>query len=207
MSSPRRRSRRCRPRLALSSTEAGSGRGRWVVVGIVVALVAVFSIAFVLAEQAGLEDAETWRSWLDAPGGQLGVGAVVVGALVVDLVLPVPSSIVMTLSGGLLGLVPGALANIVGSMGASWLGFGLARLLGRGAFVRWVGADHEAVERWFSRYGPWALVLSRAVPMLTEVVSCLAGLHRMSWIRFTWLSLAGTVPVSIVYAWAGASGA
>jgi len=178
-----------------------------VVGGLVVGLVVVFSVAFVVAEQAGLESAETWRAWLQAPGGQVGVGVAVVLALVIDLVLPVPSSVVMTLSGALLGVLPGTALNVLGSLGAAWLGFGLSRVLGRGAFVRLVGADQPAVERWFDRWGPWAIVLSRAVPMLTEIISCLAGLHRMGWIRFTLLSLAGTLPVSLVYAWAGATGA
>lgn len=175
--------------------------------GVVIGLVAVFSLAFVLAEQAGLEDVQTWRTWLQAPGGQAGVAGVVFVALVVDLVLPVPSSVVMTVSGGLLGVVVGTVVNTLGGMGAAWLGWGLARGLGRGPYLRWIGAEQPEVERWFSRWGPWAIVLSRAVPMLTEIISCLAGLNGVSFLRFTLLSLAGTVPVAAVYAWAGASGA
>lgn len=193
------------PRPRLSSAEPRH-RGLKVVVGLIVGLVLVFSVAFVVAEQVGLESAETWRAWIEAPGGQLGVAAVVVGALMVDLALPVPSSIVMTLSGSFLGTAVGTVVNTLGGLGAAWLGWGLARALGRGWFVRAVGGDPSRVEAWFDRWGPWAIVLSRAVPMLTEVVSCLAGLHGVSFLRFTLLSLAGTLPVAAVYAWAGATG-
>lgn len=193
-----------RPRL--SSTEPRRGRGLRVVGAIVLGLVIVFSVAFVVAEQAGLESAETWRGWVGSGGGQAGAAGIIGLALVADLVLPVPSSVVMTLSGNLLGFTLGTVVNTAGGMGAAWLGWGLSRALGRGAFTRLVGSDQPRVEAWFQRWGSWAIVLSRAVPMLTEVVSCLAGLHGVSFLRFTVLSLLGTLPVAAVYAWAGATG-
>jgi uncharacterized membrane protein YdjX (TVP38/TMEM64 family) len=187
-----------------------TARSRWVVAGLATALLVVFTLAFLLAESRGLEDAETWQAWL-APlrqgAGAWVAAAALIGALVADLALPVPSSVVMTLSGGLLGLVPGTLVNLVGALGAAWLGWGLCRALGEPAFARVVGEDLPAVRAWFGRWGPWAIILSRAVPMLTEIISCLAGLHGMGFLRFTALTLAGTLPVAAVYAWAGSVGA
>ena len=186
-----------------------AGRGRWVVGGVALGLFTLFTVAFLIAEALGLESEATWRAWLTplTEGyGAVATAAVLAGALVVDLALPVPSSVVMTLSGGLLGAVGGAVVNVVGAMGAAWLGWGLCRVFGEGAFARLIGDDLPSVRAWFRRWGSWVIVLSRAVPMLTEVVSCLAGLHGMSFGRFTVLSLAGTVPISVVYAVAGAWG-
>ena len=45
--------------------------------------------------------------------------------------------------------------------------------------------------------------LSRSVPMLTEIVSCAAGLARIPFRVFLALSVAGTLPLCAVYAWAG----
>lgn len=169
-------------------------------------MVGLFSVLFVLGEQLGWESAATWHALVARPEGQLGAAAILIGALVADLVLPVPSSIVMTLSGAALGLILGSLVNIAGSLGGAWLGWGLCRWLGRPVIARVLGGEQPAVEAWFGRWGPWAIVLSRAVPMLTEIVSCLAGLHGVSFARFTLLTLLGTVPISVVYAWAGSAG-
>jgi uncharacterized membrane protein YdjX (TVP38/TMEM64 family) len=57
----------------------------------------------------------------------------------------------------------------------------------------------------FDRYGSWIILLSRPVPMLAETVSCLAGLSGMAPGRFAALSLAGTIPLSLVYAVVGAN--
>ena len=133
---------------------------------ITVALVAVFSVAFVVAESVGLEDAATWEGWIGSTGGRVGVGVAVIGALIADLLLPVPSSIVMTLSGALLGGPAGFVANVLGSLGGAWLGWGLARTLGRGVFLRWVGEDQQGVEAWFARWGAWARCVGGCVRYL-----------------------------------------
>jgi membrane protein DedA with SNARE-associated domain len=60
------------------------------------------------------------------------------------------------------------------------------------------------VSAFLERHGAWAILLSRSVPMLTEIVSGLAGLSRMRFPLFLALSAAGTLPICAVYAWAGA---
>ena len=179
-------------------------------IGIAAALVAVFSLTFLLAESLGWTDRQLITAWLestrDNAGGPLPVAAIVFGLLCGDLVLPVPSSVVMTLSGCFLGFGAGTVASFAGAMCSALLGFGLCRIFGRRAFSRIAGTgDSSRVERLMARYGPWAIILSRAVPMLTEVVSCLAGLGGMSMRRFALLSVAGTLPICAVYAWAGST--
>jgi uncharacterized membrane protein YdjX (TVP38/TMEM64 family) len=139
------------------------------------------------------------RQWL--------AGALVAAMLAADLILPVPSSVVMTLAGTLLGPWRGGLCSVGGAMASALLGFGLCRAFGRAAFARLVGEKETAqVQRLLDRYGVWAVVLSRSVPMMTEVVSCMAGLGGMSFRRFALCSVVGTLPICLVYAWAGAEG-
>jgi uncharacterized membrane protein YdjX (TVP38/TMEM64 family) len=93
---------------------------------------------------------------------------------------------------------------VVGSLGAAVAGYGLCRRYGRGVFARLFGTeDTRRIETLFESFGPWVIVLSRPVPMLTEVVSCLAGLSDMAFKRFLVLSALGTVPISLAYAWLG----
>lgn len=178
--------------------------------GIAVSLVVIFTISFILAESFGWMDQRLVSGWLESirnsQGGSPAVALVIFALLFGDLVLPVPSSVVMTLSGYLLGFPVGAAVTFAGSMASAILGFGLCRAFGRRAFVRLAGAgDTSRVERFMRRYGEWGIVLSRSVPMLTEVVSCLSGLSGMRFPRFVLLSIAGSLPICLVYAWAGST--
>ena len=179
-------------------------------VGIAVSLVVIFTLSFLLAESFGWMDQRVVTGWLESirnsHNGSLPVALVIFGFLLGDLVLPVPSSVVMTLSGYLLGFFTGAAVAFAGSMASALLGFGLCRIFGRRAFVRLAGSgDTSRVERFMSRYGEWGIVLSRSVPMLTEVVSCLSGLSGMTFWRFVILSITGSLPICLVYAWAGST--
>ena len=54
------------------------------------------------------------------------------------------------------------------------------------------------------RFGPVAVMVSRPVPIMMETLSFLAGLARMPRLTFLLASLAGTIPISVLYAYAGA---
>ncbi len=53
--------------------------------------------------------------------------AVGVGLLIADVLLPVPSSIVMIAHGALFGVVYGTLLSLIGGTGATLVGFALGR--------------------------------------------------------------------------------
>ncbi len=173
-----------------------------------IGILAVLALLFVGAEALGWTDGERYEALAERlrdSGGWLAVGALIAGLLAADLFLPVPSSVLMTLAGATLGLWRGAALALTGAMVSALLGFGLCRRFGRGAFERMIGKmETVRVEAFMERYGVWAILLSRGVPMLTEAISCLAGLSRLRFIVFFALSLAGTAPVCLVYAWAGA---
>jgi len=180
-------------------------------VTIVLSLFAVMTLSFLAAESLGWMDARMVTNWLQAASatraGRAAVAATVIALLAGDLVLPVPSSVVMTLAGACLGWAGGAATGFVGAMSSALLGFSLCRRYGRRAFIRLVSAEDAArVAGVAARYGAWGILLSRGVPMLTEIVSCVAGLSTISWRAFTLLAAAGTLPLCIAYAWAGSRG-
>jgi len=177
---------------------------RWIVLSL--SLFAVFALIYIGAASMGWTRDALYRRWVEDARGRGGLApaaALLAGLLAADLALPVPSSVLMTLAGALFGVWRGAAIALTGAMVSAALGFGLCRRFGRRAFDRMIGGETARVEAFFRRYGAWAILLSRSVPMLTEVVSCLAGLSRMPPGRFFALSLAGTAPVCWVYAWAG----
>lgn len=169
-------------------------------------MVAFLTLLYAVAASQGWTDAARYEALISQArgGGAWIAGALVAGLLAVDLLLPVPSSVLMTLAGTLLGPWRGAVTSFLGAMAGALIGFGLCRGFGRGVFERVVGErDAEQVERVMERYGVWAVLLSRSVPMLTEAVSCLAGLSRLRAATFVALAAAGTAPLCLVYAWAG----
>ncbi|HHY86773.1 MAG TPA: VTT domain-containing protein [Verrucomicrobia bacterium] len=126
------------------------------------------------------------------------------GLLLVDVVAPVPSSVIMTANGALFGAVPGTLLSLAGGMGAAavayWIGMG-----GERAGRRWMGESAlTRAHAFFLRHGMLAVIVSRPVPILAEAVGIIAGMAGMPRGRFFGGALAGLVPIAVVYAVAGA---
>jgi len=142
-------------------------------------------------------------AWLSRAGA--GTALTVVALLAADLFLPIPSSIVMVLSGAAFGAFWGGLLSLIGSVGGEWLGFELVRHYGRRASGRIVGDEEiERLGRVFARHGAAAIAVTRALPVVMETMSVVAGLSTMTRRTFVVASLIGTAPIVFVYAWAGA---
>jgi uncharacterized membrane protein YdjX (TVP38/TMEM64 family) len=129
----------------------------------------------------------------------------VIGLLVVDLFLPIPATGVMSAAGFVYGPWFGGFISFVGSFLAGLLAYGLSRAFGIRA-AEWLAgkeglAENEAL---FQRAGPWLIILSRWLPVLPEVVSCLAGLARMPFFLFLVALVCGTLPPAFTYAAVGA---
>ena len=163
------------------------------------ALVVAFVVAFAVVEAAGVpvltEPDAAMR------GGGLAAAAVGVGLLVGDVVLPVPSSLVMLAHGALFGVVLGALLSLVGTAGAAvagvWIGRRGERLLAVPASERRRAQD--LVDRW----GVVAVVATRPVPVLAEATAIMAGAAGASPFRVGVAAAAGGLPAALLYALAG----
>jgi uncharacterized membrane protein YdjX (TVP38/TMEM64 family) len=143
------------------------------------------------------------RAWLQSPGTS---GAVAIMTLLaLDVFLPIPSSVVMVLSGALFGVVPGALLALVGSVSGEWLGFEMVRRYRQPMATALIG-EHEVdrFHRLFDRHGVIAVIVTRPLPIVMETMSLIAGLSQMKRHVFLAASLAGTIPIVFVYAYAGA---
>ena len=111
----------------------------------------------------------------------------------------------MVLSGAAFGVAWGSLVALVGSIAGEWIGFELVRRYGRGVSRGFVGADEfERFSVFFERHGTLAVMLTRPLPVVMETMSLVAGLSTMSRAAFLGASLAGTAPIVVIYAYAGA---
>lgn len=136
---------------------------------------------------------------------RLAPAALVAGLLIIDILLPVPSSLVMIAAGRLLGMTWGTTVALAGSLAGQWLGYELARAWGRPLATRFAGTgDISRMESLLARHGAAMVVATRALPIALETTSLVAGLARMP--RATYLAAAalGTAPIVAIYAWAGA---
>jgi uncharacterized membrane protein YdjX (TVP38/TMEM64 family) len=165
--------------------------------------------AFVIGGKILLEDViglnleAAASAWLGRAGA--GTAVLIAGLLAADVLLPVPSSLLMVLSGAAFGVLPGAGVALIGSVGGEWLGFELVRRYGRSFAVRLVGEDELArLDGFLARYGAAAVVVTRPLPIVMETMSVVAGLSSMRRATFLGASLAGTLPIVLIYAYAGA---
>ncbi len=143
--------------------------------------------------------------WLNSAGPWAWV--VGIALLVADLALPVPGTVVISALGYIYGIFVGGLVAAAGLMSAGMAGYGLGWLCGERFARRWLGErDYERGRRLFANGGGWVVALSRALPILPEVISCTAGLVRMPFRKFTVALACGSAPMGFLFAAIGRAG-
>ena len=136
---------------------------------------------------------------------ELGVWGVFVLMTLESACIPIPSEATMLFAGfgvsegdhTLLAItVAGVAGNVVGSWIAYAVGyFGRAELLERHGAKLHIKPSHlEWADRWFERYGDAAVFFSRILPVIRTFISLPAGVARMPFWRFTFLTVVGCIP-------------
>ena len=169
----------------------------------VAAVLAVFLALFLIGEAAGIPLLEDPTPWLQQAGWV--AAALGVSLLAADVVLPVPSNVIMVAHGALFGIVVGTLLSLLGSMLASAAAFWIGRRGGR-LLALVVPPDERAqADAILARWGIVAIVVSRPLPLLAETIVVLAGASPLGWRAAMLAALVGYVPLCLLYAWAGAA--
>jgi len=164
-------------------------------------IAAAVSVPVVPLLVLGLSFEERVSAWFQSELSPAARFAMIVVALATDLVLPIPSSVVSTYGGGVLGILPATAASWLGMTLGAAIGFGLARAFGEPLARRF--SSTEDLQRMTSlsrRFGPLALVLTRALPILAEACVLLMGASRLSWKRFLLPVAASNLAISLTYA-------
>lgn len=103
-----------------------------------------------------------------------------------------------TLNSGLEAYLAVAIAGTVGYTVGSIVGWAIGVYGGRPYLERhgrWLHLDAENLERaerWFDRWGSWAVFLGRITPVVRSFVSIPAGVLEIPFVRYTLLTLAGS---------------
>jgi membrane protein DedA with SNARE-associated domain len=161
--------------------------------------------------------------------GDHGLYAVFV-LMAVDAVFPAASELVMLYAGALAAgafsgqhvvlfgdridshfwaYVAMSLAGTIGYTLGSLIGWGIGAYAGRPLLEergRWFHLDRaklDRADRWFERWGDWAVFLGRLTPVVRSFISIPAGVVRMPIVRFTVLTFLGSAIWCFAIAGAG----
>jgi membrane protein DedA with SNARE-associated domain len=95
--------------------------------------------------------------------------------------------------------------NLVGSLVAFLLTrrYGRALVLGPGRRLGLNEGHLRLAERFFGRFGSWAVFLGRLLPVVRTYISFPAGLTQMGIARFSLLTVLGSIPWNAGLAYAG----
>ena len=133
------------------------------------------------------------------------LGSLIVFLLFIDLFIAVPTMTIIILAGYFIGFWPALFYTFTGLLLASLTGYFLSRKYGTKVLDKLTNNEKQKIEMkdLFNKHGALVLVLSRAVPMLPEISSCLAGTCKMSLKRFLFAWSLGTIPYLCVIVYAG----
>lgn len=158
----------------------------------------------------------TWHFVRDA-----GLPGIFVLMAIGSACIPVPSEVVMLFAGfavadpGSAGahhhltMVGVVVAGLLGTLVGSWAAYAVGRggrleLMERhGHLIHMGPAQIERADRWFQRYGDPAVLFGRMVPLVRAFVSLPAGVARMPIVRFTVLTVIGSIPWVLALALVG----
>lgn len=157
----------------------------------------------------------------------VGYAGVSVAVALETIVAPIPSEVILPMAGwkvsqsvadpsviepltGLPWNIPLAVAlATVGSVIGAVVGYAIGAWGGRPLLDRYgryvgIGApDLDRADRWFERWGNWAVFLGRMVPLVRTFVSYPAGISRMPMGRFLLFSTLGSLPWNAALIYAG----
>jgi uncharacterized membrane protein YdjX (TVP38/TMEM64 family) len=166
-------------------------------------MIVFFLILFLAVESLGVPLLVDPTPWM-RPGGVL-AAALGVSLLIADVLLPVPSSLVMVAHGALFGVATGTFLSLLGSMGAALFGFAIGRRGGK-LLERIVTPEERArADQMLARWGALAVIVTRPVPLLAETVAIMAGASPLGWGRMAIAALVGSLPPALLYALTGAA--
>jgi uncharacterized membrane protein YdjX (TVP38/TMEM64 family) len=172
-----------------------------IIIGLIVAFLAI--PAFLVGDRFDeLLDAERVTALLRQHGALAALAGIV--AISADLFVPMPAHAIMTSFGIVHGWLLGGLLASAGTFLAGMIAYWLCRLLGPKVAVAIAGQrDMDRLHIFFEKFGMLAIICSRWIPLVPEVISSLAGLSRMTQTRFVTGNMIGSLSVGFFYAYVG----
>ncbi len=131
------------------------------------------------------------------------VACAIVGLLVLDVVLPVPSGLVMLAAGHQFGVLVGTSLVCLGALLGAVFAWELGRLGGRRLEKVVTVQERKKITRALNRWGMLFIVVTRPVPLVAEVVLLVAGAAAMSRLRVYTATVVGSVIPAVIFTYSG----
>ena len=137
---------------------------------------------------------------------------------------PIPSEIVLPLAGTLtvskdpsvapqFSIVSVILWATLGSFLGAWIWYWIGYLISEervrrllqkiGKYIMITEKDLDTALAWFGKYGEWCVFFGRMVPIIRTLISVPAGLSKMHWLKFSVVTVMGTMLWNIFLGFAG----
>ncbi len=128
--------------------------------------------------------------------------------------IPLPSEIIMPFAGylvstGELNLYLAATAGAIGCNLGSIVAYEIGKRGGRPVAERWgryllIGpGELDLADRFFDRWGKWAILFGRMLPIIRTFIAFPAGVARMKLLPFHVFTFVGSWPFCLLLAWIG----
>jgi len=170
-------------------------------------LATAFASTFIVIKTTGILTIEDIKNWLTIASeiNPIYVALTVIILLFADLFIAVPTLTICILSGYFLGWSTGGLASTVGMMLAGVVGYWICWTIGPKLLMRIYKDPKKLAEMQniFSEHSTSVILMCRAMPILPEVVSCMAGANKMPFARFIAYYSISTTPYAFIAAYAG----
>jgi uncharacterized membrane protein YdjX (TVP38/TMEM64 family) len=174
-------------------------------VAVVIAL--IFASTFVLMKSTGLVTEESVTAFLNSAHEihPAWLAAIVIGLLMLDLLIAIPTMTTILLAGYFMGPLFGGLASAAGLMLLGNTGYAMGHRFGRPVLTRLFKGEERlsGIEAAFAKNDLLVLFVCQALPILPELSCTLAGISRMRFWRFFFGYAVGVVPFAFIVAYAG----
>lgn len=165
--------------------------------------------SFILVQMTGLITIDKIDFWFNEVKSlpYYYIGAVVLSLMFIDLFISIPTLATIMLAGFFMGALLGAVFAIIGLTIAGCCGYFLGHKYGEVIlkFLLKNDTEREDFKASFDEHGFFTILLSRALPVLPEVSTCIAGMTKMPFLKFITAWLISITPYSFIAAFAGAS--
>ncbi len=194
---------------------SGARTVRWVRPALTVGLIAALGVLYLLsqsfrgevnraAEVLASGDIGAVRDYILSYGAW---APVISAALMVlqALLAFLPAFIIAFANGLAFGAFWGGMLSLGSAALAAAICFGISHALGRTVAETILGKKSlGATDRWFARYGAYAVLFARLIPIISfDAVSYAAGLTRMNFFKFLLATTVGMAPATFVYSYLG----
>jgi uncharacterized membrane protein YdjX (TVP38/TMEM64 family) len=119
-----------------------------------------------------------------------------------DIILPVPSSIIMYLNGFVLGPIMGSLVSLVSLLISAIIGYYIGRFTSIGLKKKSEKNAHTLL----SKYGALSILITRGIPILSESICFVCGYNKVPFKHYFIYNIIGYIPLCLLYSVCGSLG-